>query len=148
MNSKDLTVKTSFTDWMNKGFVGKYNDKNPEMSLQMTKPLLLANGVILSVQASQYHYSFPRVNAPVPDYDFYKEFELGFPTQKLPEEFTEYADDADHLTDTVYAYVPKKMLQEYIDSVGGVVGFGVLSEDEQPTQILPNTTNLDLIEGA
>lgn len=131
MNNKDLTAKTSFTDWMNKGFVGKYNAKDPEMSLQMTKPLLLANGVILSIQASEYHYCFPRENAPVPDYDFYEEFELGFPTQKLPEEFTKYAEDADHLTDTVYAYVPKKMLQQYIDSVGGVVGFSSLSEDEQ-----------------
>ena len=124
MNNKDLTAKTPFTDWMNKGFIGKYHHENPKMSTQMTKPLLLANGVVLSVQASQYHYSLPRQNAPVPDYDFYESFELGFPTEKLPEEFTEYAEDCDHLTDTVYAYVPKELLQKYIDSVGGVVGFG------------------------
>lgn len=126
MDNKDLTIKTPFTDWMNRGFIGKYNHENPKMSIQMTKPLLLANGVVLSVQASQYHYCHPRQTAPVPDYDFYEAFELGFPTEKLPEEFTEYAGDSDHLTDTVYAYVPKELLQKYIDSVGGVVGFGGL----------------------
>lgn len=122
MIGNNVVCKTSFTDWMNKGFIGKYNDNNPEMSTQMAKPLLLANGVVLSVQASRYHYSTPKKNAPVADYDYYTAFELGFPTEKLPEEFTQYAEDADYLLDTVYAYVPKELIAAYIESVGGVVG--------------------------
>lgn len=122
MTNKDIVAKTAFTDWMNKGFIGTYNDNNPEMSTQMAKPLVLANGVILSIQASQYHYCYPRQNAPIADYDFYTEFELGYPTEELPEEFTQYAEDADCLTDTIYAYVPKELIASYIESVGGVVG--------------------------
>lgn len=122
MTDKDIVAKTSFTDWMNKGFIGKYCDDYPEMSTQLVKPLVLANGIILSVQASKHHYCIPRENAPVADYDYYTAFELGFPTEKLPEEFTQYAEDTDYLLDTVYAYVPKELIAAYIKSVGGVVG--------------------------
>lgn len=113
-------VKTAFTDWMNKGFVGV---QSPTFKMQLTKPLVLANGMVISIQASKTHYCTPKEDAPTADYAYYDTFELGYPSQRLPEEFKEYADDTDHLLDTVYSYVPKELLQNYINSVGGVVGF-------------------------
>ena len=118
----EIVATKKFTDWMNEGFHGKYNKHDPSISHQMTRQLELANGVILSIQASWGHYCSPRENSPTGDYDYYDTFEIGFPSSQLSEEFTEYAEDPDNLTGTVYAWVPKGLIQSYITSVGGVVG--------------------------
>lgn len=120
--STNIEKVKKFTDWMNEGFCGKYNESNPNLSYQIARQLELANGVVLSIQASWSHYSTPRVNSPVPDYDFYEEFEIGFPSEPLSKDFTKYAENRNNLTGTVYCFVPKKLIQDYIDGVGGVIG--------------------------
>lgn len=120
--NKDLVKKEKFTDWMNAGFNGEYNQNNPELSRQMCKRLKMADGTTLSIQASWGHYCRPRENAPFPDYDFYHEFEVGYPSVVIPE-FMQYADDDDEPTETVYGYIPKSIIQSAIDRMGGVIGF-------------------------
>ena len=62
----------------------------------------------ISIQASEYHYSVPRANAPA-----YTCVEIGFPPFKFREEFIKkYADDVENPLDTVYGFVPIQELAE------------------------------------
>ena len=75
------------------------------------------DGTKLSVQASHFHYSTPRDNSGP-----YIEVEVGFPTVEPPESWASHFDgdwDNDNRTDSVYAYVPIKLVQEYIEAHGG-----------------------------
>jgi len=117
MNNLQITKK--FTDWMNEGFCGKRDLPG----FQITRPLVLEDGTELSIQAGRSHYCSPKQDAPVPDYDFYDAFEIGFPT-KVIEETLEYAEDPEEPEDTVYAMVPKELIERVIEKRGGVVGIG------------------------
>lgn len=81
--------------------------------------LILADGGSMSVQASEYHYCSPRIN--LDSYAGYNEFEIGFPNKHYPE-LDKYQDMDGDPTDSVYAYVPKEVLEQLIDSAGGVTG--------------------------
>ena len=62
----------------------------------------------ISIQASEYHYSVPRANAPE-----YTSVEIGFPPFKFREAFIkQYADDPENPLDTIYAFVPIQELAE------------------------------------
>ena len=64
----------------------------------------------LSIQASEYHYCYPRK-----DCDYYYEVEVGFPNFDFSKEFIyAYAEDIDTPKDTVYAYVPISELSKEI----------------------------------
>lgn len=65
----------------------------------------------VSIQASKFHYCTPRENL---EFHCYTEFEVGMPD--IP--FVEYDSD-----DGVYSYMPREVIQQYIDSHGGIVGF-------------------------
>lgn len=78
-------------------------------------PIVCADGLTLSVQASHLHYCSPR-NDEGP----YSTVEIGFPSEKV-EEFMEYAEDAENPTQTVYARVPVEVVLQVINSRGGVV---------------------------
>lgn len=118
---KLATTKT-FTDWMNEGFIGKYNKDHPDYSTQMTTRLKLGDGTTLSIQAGKWHYCEPRVNSEDGDYDFYDKFEIGFPSKEIPE-LLYYAEDPHNPCETVYGYVPKEVIHLLINNRGGVVGF-------------------------
>lgn len=61
------------------------------------------NGYDLSIQASEYHYSTPRIN----NANSYEEVEVGFPKFNFPTWFIEkYAEDPESPQETVYPYVP------------------------------------------
>ncbi len=84
----------------------------------LIKPALeLSNGVTLSVQASQMHYSSPRdTNGP------YKRVEVGYPSVSPSSDWEKYFDgnfDEDP-TDSVYAYVPIEMVVDFINENGGI----------------------------
>jgi hypothetical protein len=78
------------------------------------KHLRCADGLKLSVQASNMHYCTPCNNAGP-----YTAVEVGYPTGAVPE-FVEYAEDADSLTGTVYPQVPTSLVLEVINRHGGV----------------------------
>ena len=114
----NLPVK-DFTQWMNEGFCGT-NDGG--FIFQRCHPLELADGTTLSIQASKHYYCSPRQNSSDGDYNFYDEFEIGFPSNQI-DEIMDYAEEPDNPTGTVYAYVPKDTIRQLIAARGGVVGF-------------------------
>lgn len=117
----NLPVK-DFTKWMDDAFCGEFNKPNPEHSLQLCSPLILADGTQVSIQASWGHYCEPRKNSPTGSYDFYDSFEIGFPSKEILE-ISQYAEDPEDLTGTVYSRVPKETIREFIAARGGVIGF-------------------------
>lgn len=82
----------------------------------VTKGFHLKDGTTLSIQASDGHYSTPRADL---SYNQYTEFEIGFPS-KVFESILPYAEDPTEPTGTFYCYVPKEIIQDLIDSCGGV----------------------------
>lgn len=79
------------------------------------KRILCKNGAHVSVQASHYHYCIPRANAGP-----YEEVECGSPSVIPTFSWIEYADDKDNLKRTIYAYLPIKLLIEFIEFNGGL----------------------------
>ena len=75
-----------------------------------------ADGFDLSVQAGEYLYSTPRVDAGP-----WTHVEVGFPSDR-PEpwaEWSQYVEDEKDPTGTVYAYVPLEMVEALVASHGG-----------------------------
>lgn len=77
------------------------------------------DGVTLSVQASEMHYSTPREN-----HGPYSKVEVGFPGRitTMPTSWREYgecADDTDSVCD-IYAYIPIELVAQFIDEHGGI----------------------------
>ena len=75
------------------------------------------DGTLLSVQASEFHYSTPRENGS----KFYH-VEVGFPSIAPPESWMKYFDGAPEQdpTGSVYAYIPIDLVQKFIDNHGGI----------------------------
>lgn len=82
---------------------------------RQVKPLTCADGLSFSAQASKFHYCTPR-NSVGP----WIAVEIGFPTERV-EEFLEYAESPDTLTNTVYGYVPVEVVEAVIEKHGGIV---------------------------
>lgn len=76
--------------------------------------LTCADGLILSVQASESHYCEPRSNSGP-----YLTVEVGFPSL-IVEEFLPYADDPENPTGTVYRRVPVQTVLSVINVHGGI----------------------------
>ena len=66
----------------------------------------------VSIQASALHYCSPRA---VLEFHHYISFEVGMPDIPLPAGYFS--------GDDVYGYVPKETIQQYIDELGGIVGW-------------------------
>ncbi|AUR87627.1 hypothetical protein NVP1101O_216 [Vibrio phage 1.101.O._10N.261.45.C6] len=82
----------------------------------------LKSGLTLSIQAGEGNYSSPRTNFKHPQFQRYKEFEIGFPSKMVPE-FMPYCEDEDKPTDTVYGWVPREVIQKVINQNGGIKQF-------------------------
>lgn len=74
-----------------------------------------ADGLEMSVQASQTHYCHPREDG----LSEYYQVEVGFPTRELGA-LLPYAEDPENLTDTVYGWVPVEVVNEIIEQHGGL----------------------------
>lgn len=75
-----------------------------------------ADGYTVSVQANEYCYCSPRSDA-----DHYDKVELGYPSSE-DSELADYAEDEERPCDTVYGYVPVKLVDEVLTKHGGIVG--------------------------
>ena len=125
----------SFNDWLNSGRTidttaadrlresGLYGtiNEDPFIYAQNLR-VVCRDGYHVSIQASAYHYSTPRKT--LADISEYSAFELGFPS--MPDELLrEFADSAqDDLTKTVYAYVPRALVELVLANHGGIVSIG------------------------
>ena len=92
----------------NKNFTmyGRVKDKNIR--------IICNDGESLSIQAHKEAYCTPRANKGP-----YTHLEVGYPSVKPPDSMMEFCEDSDKPTDTVYAYVPVTVIQEFIDLHGG-----------------------------
>lgn len=75
-----------------------------------------ADGFRISIQASQYHYCSPRCDGEVE----YESVELGFPNVVDPL-IIDYADDPEDPTESVYGFVPVRIVCELVEKHGGII---------------------------
>jgi hypothetical protein len=84
--------------------------------LKRNKPVRCKDGFIMSVQAGEAQYCYPRQD----NAEKYIEVEIGFPNR--PEALImQYAEDRNEPTETVYAYVPATVVTLVIAKHGGMV---------------------------
>lgn len=81
------------------------------------KRIVCNDGYSVSVQCSEFAYCKPRKSFA--DVSVYESFELGFPNQ-VDDLIFDYADDDKNLTDTVYGYVPREIVEKLITKHGGI----------------------------
>jgi hypothetical protein len=77
--------------------------------------VVCADGFSISIQAGNGKYSVPRFEASA-----YTQLELGFPNRPCPFIY-EYAEDKEDYTETIYPYVPSKIVGAMIRGHGGIV---------------------------
>ena len=100
-----------------KDIVNEYMKHNRATDWFGVKRLHCNDGFSMSVQAHEYNYCSPRVKPE--ETDCYYQVEVGFPSER-EELLMEYVEDCDKPTDTIYAYVPVKVVQEVIEKHGGI----------------------------
>jgi hypothetical protein len=76
------------------------------------------DGFTMSVQASEFHYCWPRKTL---QNGHHTAFEVGFPNQ-AEILLKPYAEDWSKATQTVYGWVPADVLEEVVQKHGGIVG--------------------------
>ena len=95
---------------------GSLSDEYPvDRDVGRVRPQIVCmDGATISVQASRFHHSTPR-SAEGP----YSEVEVGFPTPDFPEglQWKDNPDVPD--SECVFAYVPIKVVSDWIESHGG-----------------------------
>ena len=85
-------------------------------SLKIRPRLNCKDGFSISIQASETHRCKPKLNLKNGKYE---EVELGYPNEYEPL-IEEYAEGCDHIN-TVYNYVPVKLVEEVIKKHGGLI---------------------------
>lgn len=91
------------------------DDRRYDHGLKLADRIECADGLKMSVQASETHYCAPRDN-----YGSWYQVEVGFPTKKV-EDFMEWAETPEAPTETVYGWVPLSVVVKVIDDHGGFV---------------------------
>lgn len=103
---------------LNEYLMGQRDTNSDDVQYDVTFPLAkrieCADGFSLSVQATHGAYCRPRRNIGP-----WSEVEVGFPSAK-PDEIMSYAEDPEAPTDTVYRYVPIKLVETLIEAHGGM----------------------------
>lgn len=84
------------------------------LPMRQVRPIVCADGLELSVQASSGHYCTPRK-----DLGPWTMVEVGFPTQRV-EELMQYAEDPTKPTETVYGWVPVEVVEQIVIAHGGL----------------------------
>lgn len=83
----------------------------------MRKRIVCQDGFTMSVQASQTHYSHPRVDfAP-----YYSEYEVGYPSEVEDLLLPYSANPTKSPTDAVYGYVPDDVVNQVIEKHWGIL---------------------------
>ena len=115
-------------EYLAKTFNGKKNEcwhvidpfSNQKYQMVIRKQRVTCNdGFSVSIQASSHHYCEPRETFCPENSRIYTSVELGFPS-KADELITDYAEDKDIPTDTVYGFVPVEIVAELIKKHGGI----------------------------
>ena len=103
---------------LSKYIIKKRNLIRGSVSARFVSPLVCRDGFEMSVQASEFHYSSPRVNEGP-----WTEFECGFPNKPVPElrQWREALQDDASDEDCVFAYVPWVAVMLTIEKHGGCV---------------------------
>lgn len=86
---------------------------------KMAAPLVLTDGTVLSIQASENHYCCPK--ATTSDYKLHTAFEIC--TNKDIAEFNDYKEEdplADHDDYCIYFFVPASVIKSVIEARGGI----------------------------
>ena len=84
--------------------------------MKLNEKVVCADGFTMSVQAHAGAYCIPRMTgAPI-----YREVEVGFPSER-EELLMEWAEEAHKPTDTVYGFVPVRVVTNVIAKHGGIV---------------------------
>jgi hypothetical protein len=100
-------MKTNLNNWLKETpYLYDYSKVRGE--------LVCNDGTTLSVQASQSHFCSPRFKDSIS----YSEVEVYFVSSDVPKCWLEYGDN-----DGIYnpfAYIPVVMVEEFIDSHGGI----------------------------
>lgn len=86
------------------------NNRGSDNTTWLVKRIECKDGFSISVQASEYAYCYPRMT----NQKEYYEVECGFPSSE-PEFIMDYAEDPKNPTETVYGYVPVKLVEQLID---------------------------------
>ena len=73
------------------------------------------DGFSMSIQAGEYNYCEPRNNVGP-----YSAVEVGYPSEAEPL-ISQYAEDPDCLTGTVYGWVPSEKVMDVIVKHGGAI---------------------------
>ena len=92
----------------------EYSYEDGVMTMIRNPCVICKDGFTFSAQASSTHYSDPKGYA-----DEYTEIEIGFPSEEEPL-IMNYCEDFDKPTDTVYGYVPVKIVDLLIKKHGGI----------------------------
>ena len=75
------------------------------------------NNLKLSIQASAFHYSSPRLN----NLNNYTHYEVGFPSSVEPMLMPYIEVEGDNPTETVYPYVPVEIIVDIANKYGGTM---------------------------
>ncbi len=92
-----------------------------ERSFAIVPPVICKDGFQMSVQASGAHYCAPRTLLAD---GAYTKWEVGFPSE-LEDSLMPYCEDRDEPLNTVYGYVPTKVIDALIEKHGGFRDFKV-----------------------
>ena len=94
------------------------------------KRVICADGFEMSVQAHQSAYCSPRID----NAEKYTSVEIGFPSEEEPV-LSDFAEEPDNPTGTVYGYVPVQIVTLVLAKHGGIV------EGEVPRGVAPIPAN-------
>ena len=94
--------------------------------MKLNETVVCADGFTMSVQAHAGAYCIPKMTgAPV-----YREVEVGFPSIEEPM-LMKWCDEPQRPTDTVYGWVPVRVVTDVIAKHGGIVS------GEVPRGVIP-----------
>lgn len=125
----------SLNDWLNEGrkvdtTMRDLFDNNVQfspaaeqcLSFAYMLPVICADGMRVSIQASGMTYCKPR--ATYSDVAAYSAFEVGFPTvpDEALREYSVHGKDTGDLTNSIFAYVPREVVERMVERHGGIVG--------------------------
>ena len=121
-----MKKKTSINEFIKNNLKVKvlYENKDPLMKHMMTSSrlphIVCVDGFEMSVQVGFSLYSTPKKVAKR-----YSEVEIGFPSEREPliEEYVElgiFEEESVDYTDTVYPYVPVKIVNKVLKKHGGI----------------------------
>lgn len=104
----------SFNEWMNLGRAPRGEGSD----YYFNRRVVCADGFSISIQANEGAYCRPRRN--LADIASYSEFELGFPSER-DALIMSYAESPDVPEGTVYAYVPRVVVEKLLQRHGGIM---------------------------